>query len=114
MDAAREVGPATSLVLTGDSKMSSSNFVRILSSVRACLRRVLIANFASLAPITFTALATDASREDGVVRVMTRNLYLGSSLEGLLTARSLDELKAAAGQVAQNIASAQRPWRARL
>ena len=83
--------------------MSSSKFFRILSSVRGGLRPILIATFASLAPITFSASAADENREDGVVRVMTRNLYLGSSLEGLLNARSLPELIAAAAQVTQNI-----------
>jgi hypothetical protein len=78
--------------------MSSSKFLRILSSVRGGLRPILIATFASLAPITFSASAADENREDGAVRVMTRNLYLGSSLEGLLNARSLPELIAAAAQ----------------
>jgi endonuclease/exonuclease/phosphatase family metal-dependent hydrolase len=79
--------------------MSLSKFLRILSSVRGRLRPILIAAFASLAPITFSASAA----EDGVVRVMTQNLYLGSSLEGLLNAKSLPELIAAAAQVTHNI-----------
>ena len=48
---------------------------------------------------TATASAADENREDGIVRVMTRNLYLGSSLDGLLNARSFPELIAAAAQV---------------
>jgi endonuclease/exonuclease/phosphatase family metal-dependent hydrolase len=92
--------------------MSSSKFLRILSSVRGGLRPILIAAFASLAPITFSASAADENREDGVVRVMTRNLYLGSSLEGLLNARSLPELIAAAAQVTQNITDSKPDERA--
>ena len=92
--------------------MSSSKFLRILSSVRGGLRPILIATFASLAPITFSASAADENREDGAVRVMTRNLYLGSSLEGLLNARSLPELIAAAAQVAQNITDSKPDERA--
>lgn len=92
--------------------MSSSKFLRILSSVRGALRPILIAAFASLAPITFSASAADENREDGVVRVMTRNLYLGSSLEGLLNARSLPELIAAAAQVTQNITDSKPDERA--
>ena len=92
--------------------MSSSKFLRILSSVRGGLRPILIATFASLAPITFSASAADENREDGVVRVMTRNLYLGSSLEGLLNARSLPELIAAAAQVTQNITDSKPDERA--
>jgi endonuclease/exonuclease/phosphatase family metal-dependent hydrolase len=89
--------------------MSSSKFLRILS---CGLRPILIAAFASLAPITFSASAADENREDGVVRVMTRNLYLGSSLEGLLNARSLPELIAAAAQVTQNITDSKPDERA--
>jgi Endonuclease/Exonuclease/phosphatase family len=92
--------------------MSSSKFLRILSSVRGGLRPILIATFASLAPITFSASAADENREDGVVRVMTRNLYLGSSLDGLLNARSFPELIAAAAQVTQNITDSKPDERA--
>jgi hypothetical protein len=92
--------------------MSSSKFLRILSSVRGGLRPILIATFTSLAPITFSASAADENREDGAVRVMTRNLYLGSSLEGLLKARSLTELIAAAAQVTQNITDSKPDERA--
>ena len=92
--------------------MSSSKFFRILSSVRGGLRPILIATFASLAPITFSASAADENREDEAVRVMTRNLYLGSSLEGLLNARSLPELIAAAAQVTQNITDSKPDERA--
>jgi endonuclease/exonuclease/phosphatase family metal-dependent hydrolase len=96
----------------GESTMSSSRFLRILSSVRGGLRPLLIATFASLAPITFSASASDEDREDGVVRVMTRNLYLGSSLDGLLNATSFDELIKAAAQVTQNITDSKPDERA--
>ena len=92
--------------------MSSSKFFRFLSSVRGGLRPILIATFASLALITFSASASDEDREDGAVRVMTRNLYLGSSLDGLLNARSLPELIAAAAQVTQNITDSKPDERA--
>ena len=46
------------------------------------------------------------------MRVMTRNLYLGSSLEGLLNAKSLPELIAAAAQVTQNITDSKPDERA--
>ena len=92
--------------------MSLSKFFRILSSVRGGLRPILIATFASLAPITFSASASNEDREDGAVRVMTRNLYLGSSLDGLLNARSLPELIAAAAQVTQNITDSKPDERA--
>ena len=46
--------------------MSSSKFLRILSSVRGGLRPILIAAFASLAPITFSVSAPDENREDGL------------------------------------------------
>jgi endonuclease/exonuclease/phosphatase family metal-dependent hydrolase len=92
--------------------MSSSKFLRILSSVRGGLRPILIVAFASLAPITFSASAADEDREDGVVRVMTQNLYLGSSLEGLLNATSVPELIAAAAKVTQNIADSKPDERA--
>jgi Endonuclease/Exonuclease/phosphatase family len=92
--------------------MSSSKFFRILSSVRGGLRPLLIATFASLAPITFSASAADEDREDGAVRVMTRNLYLGSSLDGLLNATSLSDLITAAAQVTQNITDSKPDERA--
>ena len=92
--------------------MSSAKFFRFLSSVRGGLRPILIATFASLALITFSASASDEDREDGAVRVMTRNLYLGSSLDGLLNARSLPELIAAAAQVTQNITDSKPDERA--
>jgi Endonuclease/Exonuclease/phosphatase family len=92
--------------------MSSSKFFRFLSSVRGRLRPILIATFASLALITFSASASDEDREDGAVRVMTRNLYLGSSLDGLLNARSLPELIAAAAQVTQNLTDSKPDERA--
>lgn len=80
--------------------MRPSIKLTVLLKLRGYRRLVLLATLTSLAAF---ASGSVAGAQDGNVRVMTRNIYVGTLFEELLHATSPREFAAAATATFQNI-----------
>src|SRR3954467_10261081 len=88
--------------------MTSLKSLTTSTSVRGGRWPVLVATLAILATFAFGSVAIADDREDGAVRVMTRNLYQGFDPSGILAATDPGSLLAAAA-AAYNMVMASKP-----
>jgi endonuclease/exonuclease/phosphatase family metal-dependent hydrolase len=93
--------------MTADAKLTAAKTVRIF---QASFRAAAIAGLA-LAVLSAPTAAHD-DRDDATVRVMTRNLYFGSTADAVTGATSFPALVAAAAQVYNEIAATKPAERA--
>ncbi len=74
----------------------------------------LVLALATTAGLAVVAPAVSEARSEHIVRVMTRNLYLGGDLTPALQAQSLSQLNDAAGQIFNQVKENDFPVRAEL